>query len=346
MAKGKRVYSLGYEGSKPPIIRNILIDNQITHLIDIRRDVDNARGRFNKERIKALCEELTIDYIHEQELAPSKALIKEAKQREQEIKTLFPGRKKIDQQKRVADLTNYYQGEFKRKYLEEIKGQKTLATCLTWMQEFSRPCFFCYERYSKKGTSPRTILIDFIFKQYKEILVQTRRINLHEKYYRLGMVYDLEEAFGHVNRHYYDNRLLPDEMVFSWTTALNSGKKRFTFGQFRPPNTILMNASLDSKIIPEFFINAVFYHEIIHYRLFRDGKKYGHTTDFYIEEWDFKEAGKDFHFTKRFMSEVLPELKSELDRAKIGSEDYDQTLKPIMEYLSKIMGDEDNDDEC
>jgi len=97
--------------------------------------------------------------------------------------------------------------------------------------------------------------------------------------------------------------------------------------------------------VPEFFINALFYHEIIHYRRFRNGLPYDHTTDFFIDELVFEQAGKTFHFSRHFFSKHLPEIEAEMELAKIQLCDYDKTLDPLFQYIDQIMTGKVKDDD-
>jgi len=131
----RKIFTLGHEGSKPSVIRSILVDNKISHLIDIRRDVDNILNRFNRETLTTLCQDLSIEYIHAPGLAPSKSLIKEAKEREEEIKALFPAKKKKDREIRYVKFRDYYQGAFRNGSLEKLPAMDTTL---------SAPLSFCF----------------------------------------------------------------------------------------------------------------------------------------------------------------------------------------------------------
>ena len=180
-------------------------------------------------------------------------------------------------------------------------------------------------------------------------------VHLHENFYHQGRVYNLRDVFRHVNEHYFDNKLSPREFSFSWSKSLASGEKRFTFGQFRPPNQILMNRDLDVNphVVPEFFINAVFYHEVVHYRRYRDGLDYDHVVDFFVEELKHENAGDKFHFKKDFRQRNYPAIeeeigeviKKEMALARIRTDNYDKALEPLFQYIDQLMtGKRENED--
>ena len=338
----KSVYSLGYKGAKDHVFRSILPENKISHLIDIRSQNTFHNSPFNKYNLKALCDDLDIVYVHELALAPSRSLLSEARKREKEIEALYAGRKKVDRKLRLRELTLYYQDEFKRKYLKEIEERGGLELCMKWLNEADRPCFLCSEKYTELNTCHRKILLDYVLEQTQGIF---KVIHLLETFYHRGKAHNLRKAFQHINETYFDNKLSPSEVAFTWSTRLASRHKIFTFGRFETPNLILLNTTLDSPKVPGFFINALLYHEIIHYRRFRDGLPYDHTTDFFIDELGFEQAGKTFHFSRHFFSKHLPEIEAEMELAKIQLCDYDKTLEPLFQYIDQIMTGKVKDDD-
>lgn len=341
MEKAKRVYSLGHEGSKPYIIRSILHENQITHLIDIRRRNEYRGSPFNQDRVRDLCNDAQVTYVHEPNLSPSPALLREESQKGKLIREMFPGRDKAHRLQRMKAFFEYTEKEFKGRYVEELEqsgGHKIFAGPLN---EAERPCFFSKERYDKLSLSHRKMLLDHCLGRSG---LDTKAIHLREWFYHTGRIHDLREAFDHVNRNHFGNKLKRSEVAFSWSTRLTGGAHKFIWGQFRAPNLILMNRKLDVSVVPEFFINGVFHHELIHYTRFRDGLDFRHTVDFYVEVLDFGESGKKFWYGKEFFDRHFPEIQEELELAKSGIEDVDKSMEPLFRYIDQIMtGKADSD---
>ena len=329
----KRVYSLGYEGSKPHTIQSILHENKITQLIDIRRKNEMKNSPFNKYRLRDLCRDAEVRYLHEPDLAPSAALLREKSQRKKAIQEEFPGKGKAVYSARRTALQDYVEQEFKTRYLEELDQQKGCERFLHVVDQEERPCFFSQEKFDKLAVGHRKIFLDH---SLAECGLNVKRIHLREWFHHTGRFHDLRRAFERVNKVQFDNQLKRSEVAFSWHHGLRGGS-RFIFGQFRTPNLILINQKLDLLMVPEFIINAILHHELIHYTRYRDGRDHRHTVAFYMDELDFEKAGDAFFWHKDFFEKHLPEIKEELEPAKMKIDKTDPSLKPLYDYIDHIM---------
>ncbi len=329
----KRVYSLGYEGSKPHIIRGILHENKITQVIDIRRKNEAKNSPFNKCRLRDLCRDAEVRYIHEPDLAPSAALLREESQRKKTIREKFLGKDKVIHLARRTALLDYVEQEFKTRYLEELDQQRGCELFQHVVNQEERPCFFSREKFDKLVVGHRKILLDHCL---AECGLNVRLIHLREWFHHTGQFHDLRRAFERVNKVQFDNQLKRSEVAFSWHHGLRGGA-RFIFGQFRTPNLILINQKLDLLAVPDFIINAILHHELIHYTRYRDGRDHRHTVAFYMDELDFEKAGDVFFWDKDFSEKHLPEIKEELELAKMKMNETDPFLKPLYDYIDHIM---------
>jgi len=74
-----------------------------------------------------------------------------------------------------------------------------------------------------------------------------------------GKAYDLEEIFRRVNQMYFQNRL--EQPILSWSQT----KTRRVFGhQDAVHDTIIISRTLDDPKVPQFVVEFVLYHELLH----------------------------------------------------------------------------------
>lgn len=108
-----------------------------------------------------------------------------------------------------------------------------------------------------------------------------------------GRFYNLKKIFDQINRHYFKNEL---KLHITWfNPAKRSKSSRITFGLFHDPlKLIKINQMLDDPYFPEYFVEFVVYHEMLHYvcPAYVDVKGIKH-----VHSKEFKEREKEFeHF--------------------------------------------------
>lgn len=127
-----------------------------------------------------------------------------------------------------------------------------------------------------------------------------------------GRVYHLKQIYDRLNRQYFDGKLKLHITWFDWPQRKK--RSRITFGLFHDPlKLIKVNRILDNKHFPEYFVEYVIYHEMLHYvcpaYVDERGMKHIHSKEFKEREKEyqyFKEAQKwlkDHHddlFSHRF----------------------------------------------
>jgi hypothetical protein len=97
-----------------------------------------------------------------------------------------------------------------------------------------------------------------------------------------GHHYDLERLFARLNRRYFDN-LLP-RPVLSWSQRRS---KRVLGHHDAVHETIIISRALDDETVPEFVLEYVLYHEMLHIRhkpRLVHGRRVYHTAAFRTEE--------------------------------------------------------------
>lgn len=100
-----------------------------------------------------------------------------------------------------------------------------------------------------------------------------------------GNVYDLEKMFSKVNRRYFDSSL--ERPTLTWSQR----KTRSILGHHdRVYETITISKSLDSAQVPEWFVEFILYHEMLHIKheaRMINGRRYYHTAAFRQDERRF-----------------------------------------------------------
>ena len=100
-----------------------------------------------------------------------------------------------------------------------------------------------------------------------------------------GETYDLDKLFAKVNRRYFDSSL--EKPTITWSQR----KTRTILGHHdRVYETITISKSLDSTQVPEWFVEFILYHEMLHIkhaaRMIK-GRRYYHTSAFRADERRF-----------------------------------------------------------
>ena len=100
-----------------------------------------------------------------------------------------------------------------------------------------------------------------------------------------GNVYDLTRMFSKLNRRYFDASL--EKPALTWSQR----KTRSILGHHdRVYQTITISKSLDSAQVPEWFVEYILYHEMLHIKhaaRMINGRRYYHTAAFRLDERRF-----------------------------------------------------------
>ena len=101
-----------------------------------------------------------------------------------------------------------------------------------------------------------------------------------------GEVHDLEEIFSRLNSVYFQNSIPKPTLTWSARNTF-----RILGHHDSTHETIVVSKSLDDKRIPQFVVEFVVFHEMLH--IFhpteqRDGRHYNHTPQFRRDEKKFK----------------------------------------------------------
>jgi hypothetical protein len=100
-----------------------------------------------------------------------------------------------------------------------------------------------------------------------------------------GNTYDLDKMFSKLNRKYFDSSL--EKPTLTWSQR----KTRSILGHHdRVYETITISKSLDSSQVPEWFVEYILYHEMLHIKhaaRMINGRRYYHTEAFRVDERRF-----------------------------------------------------------
>lgn len=104
----------------------------------------------------------------------------------------------------------------------------------------------------------------------------TSRLEMHSQ--SSGLYQNLQTIFERVNGRYFDNQLQMPQL--SWSTSLTYRK----YGHYQPStDSLMLSVSLDDAKIPEYVLDFVMYHELLHKHLgfySRNGRRISHHTEF------------------------------------------------------------------
>src|SRR5258706_665941 len=100
-----------------------------------------------------------------------------------------------------------------------------------------------------------------------------------------GKFYDLERIFARLNRRYFDGEL--EKPVLTWSKR----RARSILGHHDAAHgTITVSKILDSRDVPEWFVEYILFHEMLHIKhpaRIVNGRRYYHTAAFRAEEQSF-----------------------------------------------------------
>jgi hypothetical protein len=100
-----------------------------------------------------------------------------------------------------------------------------------------------------------------------------------------GRAYDLDRMFSRLNRRYFESELEKPTMTWSQRRT-----RRILGHHDRVYETITISKSLDSLDVPEWFVEYILYHEMLHIKhpaRVVNGRRYYHTSAFRADERRF-----------------------------------------------------------
>jgi hypothetical protein len=124
-----------------------------------------------------------------------------------------------------------------------------------------------------------------------------------------GETYELEKMFAKLNRKYFGGEL--SKPTLTWSKR----KTRTILGHHdRVYDTITISKTLDSDDVPEWFVEYVLYHEMLHIKhaaRFINGRRYYHTSAFRHDERRFPQ----YEQAQRWMERIARQRRVPRARA-------------------------------
>lgn len=124
-----------------------------------------------------------------------------------------------------------------------------------------------------------------------------------------GVNYDLDKMFSRLNRRYFDSSL--EKPTLTWSQR----KTRSILGHHdRVYETITISKSLDSAQVPDWFVEFILYHEMLHIKhsaRMINGRRYYHTAAFRQDERRFAR----YEDSQRWLEQVARQRRVPRTRA-------------------------------
>ena len=121
--------------------------------------------------------------------------------------------------------------------------------------------------------------------QYQTIRESLEYLSIPPASFSVGKNYDLAEIFLRMNQKYFSGNLEKPHLV--WNNRLTRRK----FGHYQEDiKTVMISISLDHPRVPEYVIDYVMYHELLHLQLganLMNNRRYTHTPEFKRKEQEF-----------------------------------------------------------
>jgi len=113
-----------------------------------------------------------------------------------------------------------------------------------------------------------------------------------------GVTYELDRLFSRLNKKFFDGVL--EKPTLTWSQR----KTRTILGHHdRVYETITISKTLDSPEVPEWFVEYILYHEMLHMKhaaRFINGRRYYHTAAFRQDERRFPQYNEAQRWLERF----------------------------------------------
>jgi hypothetical protein len=124
-----------------------------------------------------------------------------------------------------------------------------------------------------------------------------------------GSAYDLERMFRRLNQRFFDGAL--DQPTLTWSRR----RTRTILGHHDGVHdTIVISKTLDSDDVPEWFVEYILYHEMLHMRhpaRLINGRRYYHTKAFRADEQRFPR----YHEAQRWLDRIAHQRRTLRARA-------------------------------
>ncbi len=164
-------------------------------------------------------------------------------------------------------------------------GNGTRVILPTPMICLSAELFTDLSRHLVGGGSRQRLLEAMGGEEYQAIQAELDVLGGVEQHVE-GMHHDLAQSFDRVNLAYFSGSMVRPRLAWSRTFT---GRKFGHYDLIR--DAVMMSSTLDRDDVPEFVLDSVMYHELLHKQLgadWRDGRMAVHTAEFRRQEQRFE----------------------------------------------------------
>ena len=124
----------------------------------------------------------------------------------------------------------------------------------------------------------------------------------------MGECYDLQTIFDDLNQRYFEDKIIAR---ITWTRALKNQKRSsIRMGSYCDEQKLIrIHPALDQQFVPEYFVAAVVFHEMLHEvhgaEKTDNGRRCVHTPAFYADERKFEHYEKAKRWELRHIHKLL-----------------------------------------
>jgi hypothetical protein len=151
---------------------------------------------------------------------------------------------------------------------------------------FSEELFRAMAEAAFNGSSKQPVMEATSRDEYQSIQAELEALSGVEGR-SVGVYHDLGASFDRVNGGYFGGDSARPRLTWSRTFT---GRK---FGHYDPiRDTVMISSTLDCADIPEYVLDFVVFHELLHKKLgvdWRNGRQAVHTPEFKVEERRFEQ---------------------------------------------------------
>lgn len=133
---------------------------------------------------------------------------------------------------------------------------------------------------------------------YRNLRKKLEYLQIPRGSYEAGKVVDLGEVFNRVNKNHFQGSIARPHLV--WSTRPTYRK----FGHYAfDTDTVMISTSLDSSQVPDYVLDYIMYHEILHKKMGivqKNGQNVAHTPEYNSQEKQFPSWSEAQDFLERY----------------------------------------------
>lgn len=152
------------------------------------------------------------------------------------------------------------------------------------------------------GNDKKTIRAFALTEDFSAIVFELESFAEADAGHARGAVYDLNESFSRVNQQYFSGEMVRPRLRWSGVITLRK------MGHYQATrDTVMIASTLDHADVPEWVIDFVMYHELLHKKhgaKLVNGRRFVHTTAFRNDEQLFEKFTEANEFISHWVSRI------------------------------------------